>query len=63
MARCASLSFARFLSSCAAVNVDTLRVPALDGRLLDPVVECFPFDSEPEENISCGLTFETGIVW
>lgn len=32
MALCASLSFARFLSSCAAERVETLRVPALEAR-------------------------------
>lgn len=47
IARCASRSFARLRSSCAAERVLTLRVPALEARfLVDPeVLGC----SEPEE--------------
>jgi hypothetical protein len=46
IARCASRSFARFRSSWAAVSVVTLRVPARDGRFLEPGVV---LASEPEE--------------
>jgi hypothetical protein len=38
-----SRSLARFLSSCAAVKVATLRVPARDGRLFAPGVVDFLF--------------------
>ena len=41
-----SLSLARFRSSCAAVRVATLRVPARDGRLFAPGVIDFGRFSE-----------------
>ena len=59
MARCASRSFARLRSNCAAVSVETLRVPALEGRRFCPGWDDFDLLSELDERLLCDAVLDS----